>query len=69
VFYYKWFATLAGIQLFMFIIGAMYTKDKIYNILSLFLAPVFLIWKFGIDIISVLGISSKTWVRTKRMAK
>lgn len=69
IYYLEWFATLAGIQLFMFIIGAMYTKDKINNILSLFLAPVFLIWKFGIDVISVFGISSKTWVRTKRMAK
>lgn len=69
IFYIEWFAILACIQIFMFIIGAMYTKNRVYNILSLFLAPAFLIWKFGIDIISVLGISSKTWVRTKRMAK
>jgi cellulose synthase/poly-beta-1,6-N-acetylglucosamine synthase-like glycosyltransferase len=61
-----WFSSLVLLQIVIFIIGIMYTRNKLNNFLSLFIAPLFLIWKMGIDILSVLGIGNKTWVRTER---
>ena len=64
--YLSWFILLAIIQLLMFVYGAMLTKNKIANTLSLFISPVFLLWKLCIDILSLVGIGRKEWVPTKR---
>lgn len=61
-----WFCSLLLIQLGIFLIGIGYTKDKLKNFAALFFAPLFLAWKMGIDIFSMLGMGRKKWVRTKR---
>ncbi len=61
-----WFSSLILLQVFIFMVGIMYTRNKLKNLLSLFAAPLFLIWKIGIDLLSALGIGTKKWVRTER---
>lgn len=62
----SWFLLLALCQLIIFIIGIMYTRNKLKNFLSLFAAPLFLMWKIGIDFFSALGLGRKGWIRTQR---
>jgi cellulose synthase/poly-beta-1,6-N-acetylglucosamine synthase-like glycosyltransferase len=54
------------IQLLVFLAGVMYTKDKMKSFMSIFIAPFFLIWKLGIDLLAFLGFGRKHWIRTKR---
>lgn len=54
------------LQLGFFITGVAYTKNRFKNFLSIFIAPVFLVWKMCIDILSALGGGSRKWVRTER---
>ena len=61
-----WFLLLAFMQFLLFLVAITYTDNKIKNFLSLFVAPLFLIWKMCIDIFSVLGMGKKKWVRTQR---
>lgn len=61
-----WFLCLMMAQLLIFITGIMYTENKLKKFLAIFIAPLFLVWKMGIDILSVLGIGRKNWVRTER---
>jgi 1,2-diacylglycerol 3-beta-glucosyltransferase len=61
-----WFVALAFLQFVMFMVGVRYTEDRVASALSLFLAPVFLVWKFGIDITSVFGVGTKQWKPTER---
>jgi cellulose synthase/poly-beta-1,6-N-acetylglucosamine synthase-like glycosyltransferase len=61
-----WFCSLMLMHLFIFFAGIMYTKERLKNSLSLFIAPLFLIWKMGIDIFSALGMGRKKWIRTDR---
>jgi cellulose synthase/poly-beta-1,6-N-acetylglucosamine synthase-like glycosyltransferase len=61
-----WFGVLAALQLLMFLVGALYTKNKFVNALSLFVAPVFLVWKLGIDVLSMLGVGARKWKPTER---
>ena len=63
-----WFGSLAAAQLAMFLIGAMHTKEKAASAASLVLAPLFLAWKMGIDILSVMGRGRDEWKRTERRA-
>jgi len=68
---YKWlfvlcFAILILLQLAIFITGVAYTKQRFKSFMALFIAPMFLVWKMGIDIMSALGIGKKGWVRTER---
>lgn len=60
------YGNLILIQLLVFLAGVMYTKDKFKSFLSIFIAPVFLIWKLGIDLLAFLGFGRKHWIRTKR---
>jgi cellulose synthase/poly-beta-1,6-N-acetylglucosamine synthase-like glycosyltransferase len=62
------FGILAVIQFALFMIGVLYTRDKLANALSLFLAPAFLIWKMGIDVLSLGGVGTKRWKPTERKA-
>lgn len=61
-----WFSVLTILQFGFFCIGVLYTEKKLKSLLSFFIAPVFLLWKMGIDVVSVLGLGRKTWVRTER---
>ena len=61
-----WFFLLAFMQFLLFLVAIMYTDNKLKNFLSLFVAPLFLVWKMCIDIFSVLGMGKKKWVRTQR---
>ncbi len=61
-----WFSFLALSQLLIFLIGILYTRNKWNNFLALFAAPLFLIWKIGIDSISVISMGKKRWIRTAR---
>ncbi len=61
-----WFILLALAQLGVFVVGVFYTKNRLSKFLSIFVAPAFLVWKLGIDALSILGIGRKKWVRTER---
>ena len=61
-----WCFVLAAAQVGMFMIGVLYTKHRVANALSLLLAPMFLAWKLGIDVLSLCGIGRKEWTRTER---
>ena len=61
-----WFAVLAVLQVLMFVVGALYTKDKLANAMSLVLAPTFLVWKLAIDILSMCGVGARRWKPTER---
>ena len=61
-----WFFFLLMGQLSVFLIGIFYTRNRVKNAISIAGAPIFLIWKMAIDIVSALGWGRKTWVRTKR---
>jgi 1,2-diacylglycerol 3-beta-glucosyltransferase len=61
-----WFSLLVLFQIIIFMVGILYTRNKWKNFLSLFAAPIFLMWKIGIDFLSALGMGKKRWVRTER---
>jgi cellulose synthase/poly-beta-1,6-N-acetylglucosamine synthase-like glycosyltransferase len=61
-----WFAMLTAAQGVMFLIGARYTREPLAGALSLIIAPAFLLWKFGIDILSFGGVGTKQWKATTR---
>ena len=61
-----WFVLLALVQLGVFVVGVLHTKNKVSKFLAIFVAPAFLIWKMGIDALSVLGVGRKKWIRTER---
>jgi cellulose synthase/poly-beta-1,6-N-acetylglucosamine synthase-like glycosyltransferase len=63
-----WFGALTAAQLVMFLIGARYTRAPLASALSLIIAPAFLIWKLGIDILSFGGVGTKQWKATTRNA-
>jgi len=63
-----WYISLFVLQLVIFVAGILYTKNKIMKLLSLFVAPIFLTWKLGIDMVSMLGFGTKKWIRTERKA-
>jgi hypothetical protein len=63
-----WFATLAVAQLGMLIVAVFHTKHKAASAASLVLAPLFLVWKMGIDILSVFGIGKQEWKQSHRRA-
>ena len=64
--YLLWFGFLILIQIVIFIFGIMCTRERLKSLLSLFVAPLFLVWKMGIDILSALGMGRKKWERTDR---
>jgi 1,2-diacylglycerol 3-beta-glucosyltransferase len=61
-----WYASLALLQFFMFMVGVLYTRNKVASAASLALAPVFLAWKMGIDILSMCTGARKEWKPTER---
>lgn len=67
--FFVWFLMLAVTQVTIFIYGAMFTHNRMNNVLSIFVSPVFLLWKMGIDLLSLVGIGRDGWVPTKRKEK
>jgi len=61
-----WFGLLCILQLAFFLTGLMYVEDKKKKLLAILFAPIFLVWKSGLDLLSVAGIGRKFWVRTER---
>ena len=61
-----WFLCLALAQLVVFVVGVFYTQNKLSKFMAIFIAPAFLLWKMGIDALSILGVGRKKWVRTER---
>jgi cellulose synthase/poly-beta-1,6-N-acetylglucosamine synthase-like glycosyltransferase len=61
-----YFFLILGLHLVIFIIGISHTKNRLGNLLALFMAPIFLAWKMAIDFFSLVGFGRATWVRTKR---
>lgn len=61
-----WLCCLMASQCMIFFVGIMYTRNRLKSFLSLFVAPLFLIWKMGIDLFSILGAGRSRWIRTKR---
>jgi cellulose synthase/poly-beta-1,6-N-acetylglucosamine synthase-like glycosyltransferase len=61
-----WLTVLAAAQVAMFLVGACYTADRLASAMSLFVAPAFLAWKFGIDLLSMGGAGTKQWKPTAR---
>jgi 1,2-diacylglycerol 3-beta-glucosyltransferase len=61
-----WFTVLVIFQIILFMIGILYTRDRLKSLLSLFAAPVFLVWKLGVDTLSAAGLGRKKWIRTER---
>jgi cellulose synthase/poly-beta-1,6-N-acetylglucosamine synthase-like glycosyltransferase len=61
-----WCAVLALLQAAMFMIGVFHTREPMASALSLFMAPLFLVWKLVIDLLSVVGLGRKEWTRTER---
>jgi len=67
--YSGWFVILIILQIFMFVVGIMRTTNKLKAFFSMFVAPMFLVWKMGIDVLSVLGIGRERWIPTARKIK
>lgn len=65
-FFNVWSLSLILIQAGIFMIGVAYTEKKFKKLLSIFIAPLFLVWKMGIDVLSIIGFGRKEWVRTQR---
>ncbi|MGH8542278.1 MAG: glycosyltransferase family 2 protein [Gammaproteobacteria bacterium] len=61
-----WFLILCVMQTGTFVLGIFHTRNKLSKFMSLFIAPIFLLWKMGIDALSALGMGRKKWVRTER---
>ena len=61
-----WLVALFLFQAVFFLLGIFYSKEKAKTIQAVLFAPVFLTWKMVIDLLSILGMGRKKWVRTKR---
>jgi cellulose synthase/poly-beta-1,6-N-acetylglucosamine synthase-like glycosyltransferase len=62
----SWYLSLLIGQGCLFMVGVAYTKHKLASLASVILAPAFLMWKMGIDVLSALGFGRRNWVRTER---
>lgn len=61
-----WFVLLLVAQCFYLFIGLITTRPTPKMVWSLAFAPVFLIWKLMVDLISIVKRNESTWVRTRR---
>jgi 1,2-diacylglycerol 3-beta-glucosyltransferase len=61
-----WFSLLALLQMLMFGVGVLHTKDRMASAAALGLAPIFLVWKMGIDVLSFCGVGTKEWKPSER---
>lgn len=61
-----WFLVLLFTQVCFFMLGILYTKEKLKNLQAIIFAPVFLVWKIPIDLLSIFGMGRNKWIRTKR---
>ena len=61
-----WFALLVAAQVLYFCMGIVVSRLSLKALCSLGFAPVFLLWKLGVDVIAVLNLRRSLWVRTSR---
>jgi len=61
-----WFGLLVIIQITFFFAGVLYVNNKKIKIIAILFSPLFLVWKSGLDLLSIAGIGRKIWVRTER---
>ncbi len=61
-----WFALLVTAQILYFFMGIVVSKLSLKGLCSLGFAPVFLVWKLGVDVIAILNLRRSPWVRTGR---
>lgn len=66
MFFSLWFLSLLMLQFLLFMTGIAHTRKRLKNFLSLFIAPLFLVWKMVIDVFSLMGMGRDKWVRTER---
>jgi cellulose synthase/poly-beta-1,6-N-acetylglucosamine synthase-like glycosyltransferase len=60
------FLSLIAIQSGMFITGILRTNNKSKKLRAFFFAPAFLLWKFCIDIVSIVMMNRIRWIKTTR---
>jgi|LGOV01.1.fsa_nt_gb cellulose synthase/poly-beta-1,6-N-acetylglucosamine synthase-like glycosyltransferase len=65
-FFVSWLLFLAFLQGSYFSLGMYISKPSLRTIISVALAPAFLIWKLAIDVLGIIGKGTKRWVRTER---
>jgi cellulose synthase/poly-beta-1,6-N-acetylglucosamine synthase-like glycosyltransferase len=63
-----WYGVLGFLQFLMFMIGVFHTAEPMASAAAILLAPAFLIWKMGIDVLSMFGMGAKQWKPTRRGA-
>ena len=63
----QWFLVLLGAQVLYFGLGISLSSLSTRALLSLSFAPIFLLWKIGIDLIAILHLRRSVWVRTRRV--
>lgn len=61
-----WSIVLMVLQAFYFVLGLIVAKANLKTMLSFLYAPLYLVWKGMIDIISLTGMGSREWRRTSR---
>jgi cellulose synthase/poly-beta-1,6-N-acetylglucosamine synthase-like glycosyltransferase len=64
--FWIWFGALALVQLAMLLVAVLYTEDPLASAASIVVAPLFLAWKMGIDVLSFFGVGGGEWKRTHR---
>lgn len=62
-----WFIILLLLQMFYFVLGLIVARASLKTIISILYAPIYLMWKGVVDIISFLGLGGKEWRRTSRV--
>jgi len=61
-----WASLLIVLQIAFFLVGVLCVKNKKMKLLAILFAPIFLIWKSGLDLLSAAGLGRKSWARTDR---
>jgi hypothetical protein len=57
---------LTTVQVAGLLMGVLHTRNNAAVALGVLAAPVFLVWRFGINILSLGGGGTKVWKRTAR---
>lgn len=61
-----WFLLLVGAQGLYFAMGMTVSRMSFKSLASLLFAPVFLVWKLGIDLVALTNVRQYLWVRATR---
>ena len=61
-----WLAVCLGAQIVYFGLGMAMSRLSARSLLSLAYAPLFLLWKLGVDLVAVFTMGRRPWTRTSR---